>query len=50
MIVGVFLYVDDTILLDVCEQDLQNMLNIVSEWCWKWRLAITQGENTNCSF
>lgn len=38
LIVCVLLYADDVILLAEHEKDLQQMLNVVAEWCWKCRL------------
>ena len=40
--VGILLYADDVVLLAEQEKDLQIMLNIVAEWCWKWRLVVNQ--------
>ena len=40
MTVGILLYADDIVLLADCEKDLQNMLNIVADWCVKWRLVV----------
>ena len=41
---GILLYTDDNILLAESESDLQNMLNLVSSWCHKWRLVINQSK------
>lgn len=41
---GILLYADDIILLAESESDLQNMLNLVSSWCHKWRLVINQSK------
>lgn len=40
--VGILLYVDDVVLLAEHEKYLQLMLNIVTEWCCKWRLVVNQ--------
>ena len=40
--VGILLYADDIVLLAEQENELQLMLNIVAEWCWKWRLEANQ--------
>ena len=42
--VGILLYADDIVLLAEHESDLQLMLNIAAEWCWKWRLEANQGK------
>ena len=39
----ILLYADDIALLSESEDDMQNMLDIVYEWCRKWRLEV------NCS-
>lgn len=41
-IVGILLYADDVVLLAEQENDLQIMLNIVADWCWKWRPVVNQ--------
>uniref|UniRef100_A0A3Q3GB82 Reverse transcriptase domain-containing protein n=1 Tax=Labrus bergylta TaxID=56723 RepID=A0A3Q3GB82_9LABR len=42
LIVGILLYADDVVLLAEREDDLQIMLNIVAEWCLKWRLVANE--------
>ena len=37
-IVPILLYADDIALLSESEDDMQNMVNIVYEWCRKWRM------------
>lgn len=37
---GIILYTTNIVLLAECH--LQNMLNVVSLWCYKWRLAVNQ--------
>ena len=39
---SILLYADDIALMAENESNLQNMLNIVSKWCSKWRLAINR--------
>ena len=34
------LYADDLALVSESEQDLQNMLDVLSEWCTKWRMCV----------
>ena len=40
--VGILLYADDIVLLAECEIDLQIMLDIVTDWCSKWRLNVNK--------
>lgn len=42
--VGILLYADDIALLAELEDDLQNMLNILKTWCYRWRLSINQSK------
>ncbi len=37
-IIQCLLYADDIALISSSEQDLQNMLNILHNWCNKWRI------------
>ena len=39
-LVNVLCYADDIVLIAKCENDLQSLINIVSDWCLKWRLEI----------
>ena len=32
------LYTDDLVLIAESERDLQNMLNVLFDWCFKWRM------------
>ncbi len=57
-----FLYADDIALISNSEQDLQNMLNILHNWCNKWRMKLNinkskivhfrniNDNNSNCVF
>ena len=38
--INILLYADDIILLAANENDLQFLLNIVENWCHKWRLEV----------
>ena len=38
------LYADDLVLISENENDLQNMLNILKEWCQKWRMSVNLGK------
>ena len=40
--VCILLYADDIVLLAQSEEDLQIMLNIVSDWCCKWKLEVNE--------
>ena len=37
---SILLYADDVVLLAESESDLQIMLDVLSNWCKKWRLDI----------
>lgn len=50
MNLSILLYADDIVLIAENEVNLQNMLNIMSLWCSKWRLTINSEKNTSCSF
>ena len=39
------LYADDLVLLAETEDDLQNMLNSLSAWCYKWRMKVNAGKS-----
>lgn len=41
---GFLLNGDDIILRAESESDLENMLNVISVWCHKWKLAINQSK------
>ena len=43
--ISILLYADDIVLLAPDEQCLQNMLNVVTEWCETWKLSLN-GEKT----
>ena len=47
---GILLYTDDINLLAESESDFQNMLNLVSSWCHKWRLVINQRYTDNAFY
>ena len=38
--VSILLYADDVVLLAPDEESLQRMLNVVNDWCKKWRLCL----------
>ena len=40
IVLSILLYADDIVLIAPTEEALQKMLNFVSEWCRKWRMAI----------
>ena len=42
--ISILLYADDIILLAESESDLQNMLNMVRLWCYRWRSAINKSK------
>ena len=42
----ILLFADDLVLLAENEEDLQLLLNVMSEWCKKWKLLIN-GDKTN---
>ena len=44
-IVSILLYADDIVLLAENEGDLQQMLEIVENWCKKWRLAVNHDKS-----
>ena len=37
---NILLYADDIVCLAECENDLQDILVIIENWCEKWRLEI----------
>ena len=37
---GLLLYADDIVCLAECEEELQNILFIVEQWCRRWRLEV----------
>ncbi len=39
-IISVLAYADDLVLIAESEADLQSLLNILQNWCFKWRLAV----------
>ncbi len=39
------LYADDIVLLSESEQDLQNMIDSLSEWCKKWRMRVNMSKS-----
>ena len=45
-VVPIILYVDDIVLLAENEQDLQQLLNVLSEWCKEWDI-VTNLEKSN---
>ena len=42
--VSILLYADDVVLISESEDDLQNMLNTLNNWCNKWRLAVNESK------
>lgn len=42
--VGILLYADDVALLAESVEDLQTMLNVLHNWCCRWRLVINQAK------
>ena len=40
LFLNILLYADDIVLLTTNENDLQFLLNIVEQWCLKWRLEV----------
>ena len=38
--ISILLYADDIVLMAPTEKKLQKMLNFVSKWCQKWRMAV----------
>ena len=40
MIVSTFIYADDIVILAESEDDLQSLIDIVNQWCSKWRLSV----------
>ena len=40
LVIVCLLYADDLVLISESEEDLQNMLNIVHDWCLKWRMKV----------
>ena len=48
--VPILLYADDIVLISENEDDLQCMLNIVSEWCKKWRLVVNRDKSNIVHF
>jgi len=43
--VGILLYADDIVLISDSETNLQKMLDILTEWCCKWRLIVNQSKS-----
>ena len=39
-LLNILLYADDMVLIADCESDLQTLLDILCEWCRKWRLSV----------
>jgi hypothetical protein len=44
--VGILMYADDVVCLAESPEDLQSMLDILDDWCRKWRLELN-GSKTN---
>jgi hypothetical protein len=44
--IGILLFADDLVLLAENEKDLQDLLNVLSNWCLKWRVMINS-DKTN---
>ena len=40
LVISILLYADDIVLIAPTEESLQKMLNFVSDWCRKWRMAV----------
>ena len=40
LFINVLLYADDIVLITASEDDLQTLLNIVENWCRRWRLEV----------
>ena len=41
-IINILMYADDMVLLAKNENDLQSMLNVMTEWCRKWRVKVSE--------
>ena len=39
-IIQCLLYADDLVLISETEEDLQNMLHVLNDWCKKWRMKV----------
>ena len=42
LLINILLYADDMVLMADSENDLQQMINILHEWCAKWRLSLNR--------
>ena len=40
--IPILMYADDVVILSENEEDLQHMLNLVNNWCQKWKMSINQ--------
>ena len=47
-IISILLYADDMVLMASNESDLQAMLNILENWCSKWRVKISKAKTNVC--
>ena len=48
--ISILLYADDVVLISETEENLQQMLNMVSEWCRKWRLKCSSSKSKAVHF
>ena len=42
--ISLFLYADDIVLLSESAENMQEMLNVLHQWCDKWRLAVNEAK------
>ena len=42
--INILLYADDMVLIAENEEDLQVLLDIMCQWCSKWRLNVNKGK------
>ena len=43
--INILLYADDIVILTDNENDMQQMLNHINEWCKKWRLSVNDAKS-----